>query len=200
MLKLLVILVLGMYLTLQLGGEDRGQLRPGLAGNTTPKAAPVEIAPKVETSVLASSGTATMQVAPARPVVVAAVQPAVVAQPQTAEIVAVAFTPDAATSTATVAPARSVFTLSALPGQENAPAETALVPEVTTAPDIWYVTGRSVNVRMGPSTDDPVVGKLVRGDAALMLDDNGAGWAEITIEGDGITGFVKLDFLSPTAP
>lgn len=197
MLKLLVMLVVGMYLTLQLGGENRGQLRPGLAGNTMPKADPVEIAPKVETTVLADVGT---QVVPAQPEVVAAAQPVVVAQPQAAEIVAVAFTPDAATSTATVAPAQSVFTLSALPGQENAPTETALAPEVTTAPDIWYVTGRSLNVRRGPSTDDPVVGKLVRGDAALMLADTGAGWAEITIEGDGMTGFVNLDFLSQTAP
>ena len=73
-------------------------------------------------------------------------------------------------------------------------------PEAETVADLRYITASSVNVREGPSTQYPVIGRLSRGEATrlLWLEENG--WARITLEGDGITGFVSGDFLSDAAP
>ncbi|MES2143017.1 MAG: SH3 domain-containing protein [Pseudomonadota bacterium] len=199
MTKLLVLLLLGMYLVFQLGGSDPMQLRPGLAdAGVNPSDFPKAVIEPVATRTLA----ATPEIRAARPTT-AAVADTVpkVALPKR-DVVTVAYAPD----TTPTAPARQpdkVFTLSALPGQANAPVlpdPVAVTATATAEPQVWYVTGRSVNVRQDPSTDAPVVGKLNRGDAALVLADTGAGWAQITIEGDGVSGFVALDFLSQTAP
>lgn len=80
--------------------------------------------------------------------------------------------------------------------------ETALpsTPLAAAPVDLRYITANSVNVREGPSTEFPVVGKLTRGEATrlLWIEDNG--WARIILEGDGMTGFVSGDFLSANAP
>ena len=83
-----------------------------------------------------------------------------------------------------------------LPLIQAAPA----APQAETEADLRYITANSVNVREGPSTEYPVIGRLSRGEATrlLWLEENG--WARITLEGDGITGFVSGDFLSDTAP
>jgi hypothetical protein len=68
---------------------------------------------------------------------------------------------------------------------------------VETAPaDLFYVTGRSVNVRSGPSTGGAVIGTLTRGEAVsvIWVEDNG--WARVRVEGDGIDGFMSMDFLT----
>ncbi len=69
-----------------------------------------------------------------------------------------------------------------------------------TEAEIRYITASSVNVREGPSTEFPVVGKLSRGEAARLLWTEENGWARIILEGDGMTGFVSGDFLSDSAP
>jgi Bacterial SH3 domain len=199
MIKLLAVLLLGLYVTLQLAGVDRGQLRPGLAIAVTKEAEPVEIVPVVETQSLAATTTTSTRdaaVGQPKPIAITQAEPA-------PELVEVAFTPAAEPPIAPPRQADKVFTLSALPGQENAPpSETIATSAAVQSPsaEVWYVTGRSVNVREGPSTDAPIVGKLVRGDSALMLADNGAGWAQVTVEGDGVTGYVSMDFISPEAP
>ncbi len=78
--------------------------------------------------------------------------------------------------------------------------EAAPAPQPETDIQIWYVDARSVNVREGPSTDHPVVGKLTKGEATRVLWTETNGWARILIEGDGIEGFVSTDFLTATAP
>ena len=72
-----------------------------------------------------------------------------------------------------------------------APAEAAAPPA-----DVFYVIGRSVNVRSGPSTGDAVIGKLTAGEAVsvIWVEDNG--WARVRVEGDGIDGFMSMAFLS----
>jgi uncharacterized protein YgiM (DUF1202 family) len=199
MIKLLAVLLLGLYVTLHLAGNDRGQMRPGLANAVTNAPEPTGIVPVVETqSLAATTTTSTREPAVLRPKPVAVVAPAA---PE-AEVVAVTFKP----SVEPVAPPRQadkVFTLSALPGQEDALQTEVIASSDAVLPpasDVWYVTGRSVNVREGPSIDAPIVGKLLRGDSALMLADNGAGWAQVTVEGDGVTGYVSMDFISPEAP
>lgn len=79
-----------------------------------------------------------------------------------------------------------------------APEAEAVAPEA--AIDLRYITAKTVNVREGPSTEFPVIGKPTRGEATrlLWLEDNG--WAHIILEGDGLTGFVSGEFLSANAP
>ncbi len=205
MTKLLAVLLVGIYLAFQLGGNDPAQLRPGLVNaGVDPSHFPKAIVEPVETQTLAGADGA------AAPKTTSSVRlPAVtanVAAPKSVapkrDVVAVAYSPDASPATPARQPEK-VFTLSVLPGQENAPAVTEQVLEVAAAAPktrVWYVTGRSVNVRLDPSTDAPIVGKLSRGDSALVVADNGAGWAMVTVEGDGVSGYVSMDFLSPEAP
>ena len=68
------------------------------------------------------------------------------------------------------------------------------------AVDLRYIIANSVNVREGPSTEFPIVGKLTRGEATRLLWVEDNGWARIILEGDGMTGFVSGDFLSANAP
>ena len=51
--------------------------------------------------------------------------------------------------------------------------------------DIRTVTGNRVNVRGGPGTDYGVVGKLGRGDAVRILENDGNGWVRLqSLDGD----------------
>jgi uncharacterized protein YgiM (DUF1202 family) len=56
-----------------------------------------------------------------------------------------------------------------------------------------------VNVRGGPSTQDAVVGRLTRGEAVMVVWVEDNGWARIRVEGDGIDGYMAMDFLTDTA-
>lgn len=86
-----------------------------------------------------------------------------------------------------------VVTATVIPADQPAP-----LPEDES--DVRYVVVRSVNVREGPSTDYPVVGRLTRGEAALVLWTEDNGWSHISIEGDGIAGYVSGNYLSTEAP
>ena len=100
---------------------------------------------------------------------------------------------------ATTEPENTVFTLSDYADPEpEAIAQSA--PEQAADGEVWYVSGNSLNVRAGPSTDDAVVGKLARGEAMLLMTREGDDWARIKIEGDGIEGYVATRFLSAEVP
>ena len=190
MLRLTFLLCSGLFLVMLLGGRDFGQLRPGLAlAAVEAEAAPVTAAvPVVETVALASDVavaapvvvTAAPVVAQVAPPVVAAVAPVVAALPAPAELPAT----------------NTVFTLATYAHDAVAPAG----PEASGDGEIWYVAGNSLNVRSGPSTDDAIVGKLLRGEAMLVIAREGDEWARIKIEGDGIEGFVATRFLSAQIP
>lgn len=206
MLRLTFLLCSGLFLVMLLGGRDFGQLRPGLAqAETDVKAVPVTAeVPVVETVKL--DGTAL----PAPVVTVATVaEPAVAAPP----VVPVAVRPivapapaapkdqvlQARSVPATTEPENTVFTLSDYADPEpEAIAQSA--PEQAADGEVWYVSGNSLNVRAGPSTDDAVVGKLARGEAMLLMTREGDDWARIKIEGDGIEGYVATRFLSAEVP
>ncbi|TAG23962.1 MAG: SH3 domain-containing protein, partial [Rhodobacterales bacterium] len=177
MLRLTLFLCATMIGALLLLGEDRGQLRPGLA-----KAAAE--GPAVEVAVVEATPTITaMTPAPAP-------QPTV--NPAPAE---------AAPATPYVEPVREVvqaveepvFTLSAL-GNELVPGEAGTdvatdppaSPAEVAADGIWYVNATSVNVRAEPSTEAEVLGKLTSGEAALMVASVDGEWARIVIQGDGL--------------
>lgn len=65
---------------------------------------------------------------------------------------------------------------------------------------IWFVTGSRVNVRFGPSTQTEVMGKVLYGDAALVVSDLDADWVKIRIEGAGVEGYVMKRFMTDVDP
>jgi hypothetical protein len=183
MLRLTILLCAGMYAALMIAGEDRGQLRPGLAKAAAEGRLPepaVEPAPEVVTAAPVAEPEPEVVVtasAPARP------EPAPYVEPIRQVVEAVE---------------EPVFTLSALPTEEVPGAAEA--PESDAEGKIFYVTASSVNVREGPSTDASVLGKLDSGEAALVITDVDGEWARIVIQGDGMEGYVAMRFLSPEAP
>lgn len=58
------------------------------------------------------------------------------------------------------------------------------------------VTARSANVRGGPSTRNPVLGRLSQGDEVTVVEDGGNGWFLIRVEGDGLEGWISGSLLS----
>lgn len=114
--------------------------------------------------------------------------------PATPRVIAASFTPAAPTEI-DVPLVLPLVQTAVEPSPEAVP-----VTQPETSLQIWYIDARSVNVREGPSTDHPVVGKLTKGEATRVLWTETNGWARILIEGDGIEGFVSTDFLTSTAP
>lgn len=152
MIRLTLLLLAGLFATMQISGRDNGQMRAGLIEAEKEAAATV---PVVETVAMENT------VAPEDPV-------------------EVAFTP-----TPRVVAAVATET-SAAPAEQLS--------------EVRYVTGRSVNVRGGPSTNDSVVGKLARNDAVTVVWVEDNGWARIRVEGDGVDGYISADFLTNVAP
>lgn len=228
MLRLTLFLLGGMFAVLFTLGEDKGQLRPGLAlaaseGRLDEVWAEARAAEAGAKALPVSAPVAEANPDPAPPPVLAETAPLPEAE---AEPMAEAVTETAAVDPAAdPAPLRDVvqvvqepvFSLSSfgnelVPGEDAArtdtlapDAESAALPEPqpeALAGDgtIWYVNASSVNVRAEPSTEAEVLGKLGNGEATLMVSAVDDEWARIVIEGDGMEGYVALRFLSPEAP
>jgi outer membrane biosynthesis protein TonB len=197
MLRLTLILCIGLFAALMIAGEDRGQLRPGLAD-----AAARKPMPQAE-SVADSTDEAPLTVVTADPVTPAP-KPAVAPE---APVVARA-EPEPSEPEPYVEPERTlvtrveepVFSLASV-GNEAPPAADPQ-PEVAAGGTgtIWYVVANSVNVRAEPSTEAEVLGRLVTGEATLLVQAVDSEWARIVIQGDGVEGFVAMRYLSPEAP
>jgi uncharacterized protein YgiM (DUF1202 family) len=199
MLRLTLLLCIGMFAALMIAGEDRGQMRPGLAEAAAQKIDPGSNAVGGADSVVAEADSVT------RVATDTAQEPVAVAPVTAAPVVA------RAEPEPYVEPQRDlaaevdepVFSLSTIandpaPGSEDA----ATVPENLGRGQgtIWYVNAAQVNVRAGPSTDAEIVGKLASGEATLVVQTVDADWARIVIQGDGVEGFVALRYLSAEAP
>jgi hypothetical protein len=208
MLRLTILLCFGMLVALFTMGEDRGQLRPGLA-----KADAEGRLDEVWAEARAAEAAAPAPLPDPVVVAEAAPKPAPVAAAPVA-MAASAVEVEAGRNLVR-AVEEEVFTLSALgnepvPGEDGAAIE-AVVTEAAAEPaepatpafgggTIWYVTADSVNVRSAPSTEAEVLGRLQAGEAALLVAAVDADWGRIVIQGDGVEGYVALRFLSPTAP
>lgn len=208
MLRLTLLLCFGMLAALFTLGEDRGQLRPGLAkaeaegrldevwaeARAKATAAPL---PRPEPAALVA------EVAPAP--VVEAPQPTPAPAPVTLASTGPVVVVEAGREIVR-AVEEPVFTLSALgnepvPGEDGTPIAAALAEAPAVAGGtIWYVTADSVNVRAAPSTEAAVLDRLGSGEAALLVTAVDADWAQIVIQGDGVEGYVALRYLSPDAP
>lgn len=170
MLKLIATLCLGLFLTMRIAGEDRGQMRFGLmpsAGKSSvavssliPPAAPEQKLPLASPVTTSNAGTE-------QPVLINA-----------------AFAPDAPVMVAPTAVAAQVT-----PQAATAPETTGRVALVNT---------KRLNVRAGPGTDYAVVDSLARGDSVLIVSEEEGpdAWAMIRIEGDGVEGFVASRLLT----
>ena len=175
MIRLSILLAFGLFLLLQIGGADRGQLRAGLAEAE----AEVTLPPAARS--------------------LAAPQRVQALQDQSIEV---AFTPAAPLITSPP-PAAKLPLAEAKPAEvaviEVSAGETDDPPALLTedAPaKVMIVAGRSVNVRGGPSTRDAVVAKLTKGEAVTVVADSGTGWTQIRIEGDGVEGFISTQLLT----
>ena len=176
MFKLTAVLCAAMFGVLLIAGEDRGQLRPGLANAPVAIVAPAADDPEI------------VLVAPADTTDAA---PADVASVGTPVSVAPATTP--ATEAAIEDTVFSLATYSDAPV-----ADTAAVQQPAGA--LAYVDAASVNVREGPGTANPVLTRLTRGEAVTIVSTDDTGWARIRLEGDGLEGFMSMEFLSASAP
>ena len=76
-------------------------------------------------------------------------------------------------------------------GQDTATSKPAEALPVVT----WQVTGSRVNLRAGPSTSDAVVGQLVRGTEAEVLN-QGDGWYQIQTSDGAYVGWIFGKFLA----
>jgi hypothetical protein len=213
MLRLTILLCFGMLVALFTLGEDRGQLRPGLAkaeaeGRLEEVRAEARARAEPVAPPLAESVAVVAEVAPAPEPEAAPEAAAPVALAGTGPVIEV----EAGREVVSVVE-EPVFTLSAfgnepVPGEDGAPIETAIAeaiaePVEEPAPaegTIWYVTADSVNVRAGPSTDAEVLGRLGTGEPALLVTAVDSDWARIVIQGDGVEGYVAMRYLSPTSP
>ncbi|WP_128515293.1 SH3 domain-containing protein [Tabrizicola thermarum] len=196
MLRLTLILCAVLFAALMIAGEDRGQLRPGLADAAARKA-------------LAESDSVPPAPQPEAVTVIAAEPMANPVTRPTAQAAAPVVT--RAEPEPYVEPARKlvtevqepIFSLSSL-GTEPVPAAPGpeTTPEVAEGGTgtIWYVTADSVNVRAEPSTEGEVLGTLGSGEAALLVQAVNGEWARIVIQGDGVEGYVAMRYLSPVAP
>ena len=203
MLRLVILLLFAMGLAWFTLGQDKGQLRPGLAK--------AEEEGRLDALWAEARAREAAEAEPALAVAEPTPLPAPEPTPEPAPALAMTepVTPDLiVTPEPAMAEAGSetVFTLQGF-GTETAPdaevASTEAAAPEAPAPDqgrIWYVRADSVNVRAEPSTDAEVLGKLAQGEALLLIATAGEDWARIVIQGDGIEGYVATRFLSPTAP
>lgn len=209
MLRLTLILCIGMYAALMIAGQDRGQLRPGLAQAAARGDDPGAVV-VIETKAASLAAPAEPAPAPAQPKVdVAALAPT--AEPAAPVVAEAAPAPlPEPTRTVVTEVKEPVFSLASVgneavptgPAQDTAQESSAASPEVL--PDgegtIWYVNASSVNVRAEPSTDAEIVGRLGAGEATLVVQAVDSDWARIVIQGDGVEGFVAMRYLSAEAP
>ena len=186
MIRLLLVLCAAIFVTLQIGGDNAGAKPLGLVNHVAPRdAQPPEQAPQRQ-----AQPPAQMADAARNPMLINA----------------------SMTTTDATPPARAMTRPLTRPSLDRLSAESATsvadgdlaaadtaMPEGASQPgaqDVYYVKGRGVNVRSGPSSRSAVVGKLGRGEAVTVVWVEPNGWARIRIEGDGIEGYMAKDFLA----
>lgn len=132
-----------------------------------------------------------------------------VAVPAVAETAAPATTPSTLPATVrrladspVTGPARPVVLPDAVidPAAVQRIAAPAAQPAAPSAPSVQGsafrpVIANSANVRGGPSTGFPVVGRLTRGDEVEVVEADPSGWVRIRVQGDGIDGWIAARLL-----
>ncbi|MEM5468990.1 SH3 domain-containing protein [Celeribacter marinus] len=60
---------------------------------------------------------------------------------------------------------------------------------------LGVVTGKRVNVRSGPSTSDEVLGQVIQADIVRVMPSPHNGWVKISVEGEGVEGYMSARFI-----
>jgi hypothetical protein len=80
------------------------------------------------------------------------------------------------------------------------PEKLATLVSAATAPSsgmiLKAVTANRVNVRSGPSTNNPVLGSVVNAEIVRVISESTDGWVKIIVEGDGVEGYMAARFLT----
>ncbi|MGV6840746.1 MAG: SH3 domain-containing protein [Planktomarina sp.] len=77
--------------------------------------------------------------------------------------------------------------------------EPATTPLPTPPADIRRVSGTRVNMRNGPSTNNPVLDKLSQGQLVRILQTPGNGWVKLRIQDTGQVGWMAERLLTKVA-
>lgn len=87
------------------------------------------------------------------------------------------------------------------PSPEHADDAEIALAELAPAADteILYITGKRVNFRAGPSTNDRVIGALLGGSPVEAIGDTNGGWINIR-DAQGRVGYVSASLLSAKRP
>ncbi len=181
MIRLVVLLLVGIFIALSVLGEDHGQQRAGLRG-------------AAEAPVLAATATPGARPVPADP----APQPVIEARNPTEAKVVEAKVVEAAAMTRADLRQPAAPPLPA-PEPEAEPAA-ALAGEPALAPQILpqLIVTQGANLRSGPGRTNAVVGGLAQGDLVQILpdDDPGLGWRHVR-RADGTEGYVAARLVAP---
>lgn len=86
----------------------------------------------------------------------------------------------------------SIASITPMPVQSN--------PAPPAAKEMVYVTGSRVNLRAGPSTQNPVLMALGYGTEAELIEEMSNGWVQIRHMDSGRVGYMAGRFLSPDQP
>lgn len=205
MLRLTLLLLAGIGVAMLVGG--RGLTPEQVAAIGGP--AVVQRTPAVQVRVPAAPVREAVPAAVAVPVAILAGSPAdesgaaaAVPSEGIADAVRLALAQDLADAPADPAAAEVPVDIAGTPAPD-ADLPPSVAEEIETAlsqSQVWYVTGEVVNVREGPGTAFPVVGKVVFGEATEILSDPADDWVRIRIQGDGIEGFMARRFLQDSEP
>ena len=182
MIRLVLLLCGGLYVTAMVLGADHGQKRYGLMLADSQPAAVVQ--PD-------GAGQKTVFV-PAQPVMrAAAVTPEPVVAPETGPVQ----TATAQTDPAQLAPVQPALQTVAL----------NTTPDALPSPQIqggllYTVAAVQANVRGGPGRTFAVLDSLKRGEQVLLILEAQPleGWSRVRIEGDGVEGYVSTKLLTPS--
>ncbi len=77
------------------------------------------------------------------------------------------------------------------PAPQTAPQEEALNAFI-----LREVSASRVNVRSGPSTQNAVLGQVVQAEIVRIISPEENGWVKISVEGDGVEGYMAARFLT----
>lgn len=169
--KLLVTTLAGIYVAMMIGGRDLpGQDTATANAEAAPQVAQASSAPLYSPAKITASANAAPMV-----------QKAALVAPAEAPVV------------------KPINRPVRMPGPALKPSpeyrDTQAAPEVAGGA-LWKVSANSLNVRSGPSTGASAIDRITRGEEVLVIAERD-GWAHVTIEGDGVDGWVAKRYLSP---
>ena len=79
----------------------------------------------------------------------------------------------------------------------DAPPDAVLPAVIPDSAAVLIVTGTSVNMRAGPSTNQTVIGRMRRGERAELMAKANEGWVQVRAVSSGQIGYMAGRFLKP---